>query len=173
MESSYSPEVVIEARRLVVEAPKPAEPVVDGTTGGNETGGSTGDTDGTETGDGSGGEPEEAPELAAEGTKAPGPGEGKTAEPAVPAAPAKAAPTNKSLRKAAADKLKRCGTNGEIKITATYVLQDGSLFQPKPNVSGEAGKDPAVKACADKIAKRLRLLPRKDPSSFEPLVVQI
>jgi len=40
-------------------------------------------------------------------------------------------------------------------------------------VTGEAAKDPAIKACAEKVAKRLRFLPPKEPTDFEALVVKI
>ena len=92
-----------------------------------------------------------------------------------PAEPAKPAVTNQTIRKKAAVQLKRCGKDGTIEVTATYVLAEGRLFQPKVKVTGEAAKDPAVKTCAEKVAKGIKLLRLKanEVASFEPLVVKI
>jgi hypothetical protein len=166
VEETISAEVVLEARRFVVETPKPVAPaVVKEEVAVGDTG-DTGDTDGTTGADddtaGTGGT-EEPPSEPSEVTP-----------PVAPTTPAAApGPTDRSLRKAFALKLKRCGKDGAITITAKYVLDSGKLFQPKVVVTGAAAKDPAIKACAEKLAKGLKLLRRNEPESFDEMKVEI
>jgi len=173
-ESALSPEVVIEARTFVVEAPaKPVEPEPepepvpagstgsdDATAGGDETTGGGDGADGAKDG-GDEGVPPPVPPVEPQP-----PEEGKPTPP-------KPVRTDKTIRRDAAMKIKGCGTDGQVEVTAQFVLDDGRLSLPKVKVTGNAGKDPAVKACVEKIVKRLRLLPRKDPDDFEPLKVTI
>jgi len=94
-----------------------------------------------------------------------------------PSAPVKPAPkvTDRSLLKSLESKLKRCakGTAGTIQIEATYVLAEGKLFRPKVTLTGAAKDDPAIKPCAEAYVRGLRLLPRKEPSSFETVFVEL
>ena len=90
-----------------------------------------------------------------------------------PAAPAQPQVTARSLRATLAKKLKRCGTGGTIEVKAKYVLDTGKLFKAQVTVTGAAGKDPAVKACAEKHVAGFKLLRRDEPSDFVPLTVEL
>lgn len=81
--------------------------------------------------------------------------------------------TDKMIRDSAAKKLKKCGKNGRIELTAALVASDGRLLKPRVTVVGEAAKDPAVKACAEQVVKRLRFLPSEYVMEFLPLAVEI
>lgn len=69
--------------------------------------------------------------------------------------------------------LRRCGKDGKVTLSAKYVLDTGVLFQPVVRVTGSAAADPKVKECAQRLAERLRLLPRKAPSEFSSLTVSL
>jgi serine/threonine protein kinase len=168
VEGTLSAEVVIEAKRWV--APKPVEPakvepIVADAGGSGGTEGSDGSTGGTDDTDGTGNDDGDTGEETSGAAPPP-------ADPVPPVAPP-VGPTDRSLRKAFATKLKSCGKDGTIEVEAKFVLQNGTLFKPKVTVTGAAAKDPAVKACAEKRANALKLLRRSEPESFDTMVVKI
>ncbi|MCA9705180.1 MAG: protein kinase [Myxococcales bacterium] len=177
-EGTATSEVIIKTHRFKVEVEEPApvpapvaepEPVPAGSTGGMETEGegSSSGGDGAETA----AEPEPEPVAVADPTPPP------AEEPKPPAAAdtpkPKPQPTDRSLRRELAMRLKRCGTDGTIEISAKLVLASGELLQDSVTVKGAAASDPSVKKCAEGHLSRFKLTRRKEPTTFEPMTVKI
>ena len=114
-------------------------------------------------------EPEPEPVAVADPTPAEEPKPPAAADTPKP----KPQPTDRSLRRELAMRLKRCGTDGTIEISAKLVLASGELLQDSVTVKGAAASDPSVKKCAEGHLSRFKLTRRKEPTTFEPMTVKI